>query len=119
MTDIAPLVSLIILRNDVAARQWVKDRKQEAIDWSSLKFRAENSSALEFALAAALTELFCTRYESKIPSWTKDAKATIKPYYVDPIWLSSDKLRKYFENNSPEPFKKRNLFTYSDYLNVI
>ena len=114
MLDIDELVTYVLNKDSLMARQWVLDSKRSNFDWSSCPRPKDEKN---MTIGAALVELFCDRNGSVYPTWT----CTV-PYCEDEVWLvtiMSQKHKARVVTDTPFPLKIRNIFAPSNFLNVV
>jgi hypothetical protein len=68
---------------------------------------------------AALIELFAERVGSKPPAWTAEIGGLDEPFYFFPLARTNTGFREELERQTPEPLRKRNLFSTKNYLNHV
>jgi hypothetical protein len=111
------LIAAILKWDDLAARQLVKDALRANLDWSTLD-KPEGGS-LELALGASLAEMLAARYEVSAPAWASEVEPSPEEFFLDEVAYKNNRLKELLKEGSPDCFAKRNLYTYSDYLNVV
>ena len=104
-------------RDDLAARQWVKDAKRAGIDFS--KVEDPGSAGDERVVAAALFELLAERQGKQSASWTATAGSASKPVFLLKDAETSPAMRRLSERGTPPSMRARNVFALRDYLNVL
>jgi len=103
--------------DDLAARQWVKDALRIQLSMSSLP-EPDGLSADGLAVAAALVELLAKRWNQPVPPWVACVGRANEPVYLLPQARTSPALRRWCEEDTPEPLRARNVFAVRDYLKV-
>jgi hypothetical protein len=103
--------------NDLAARQWVKNAVRKGIDFSELP-QPEGLDQNALAVAASLAELLAGRQGRPAPGWTSTVSPAAAPLFLLPQARHSAALRRWCEQDSPEPLRARNVFAVRDYLSV-
>ena len=111
------LVVAAMSGDDLAARQWVKDALRIGLDLSTMPF-PNGMSPDALAVAAALVELLARRQNREPPAWVSSAGRASGPIYLLPQATSSPALRRWCEEDSPEPLRARNVYALRDYLRV-
>jgi hypothetical protein len=71
------------------------------------------------SIAAALVELFAQRRHEGIPEWVKQTGALKRPLFLVKSATKMKRLRELCERESPEPFRKRNLFAPPTFLEFV
>jgi|SRR5271155_53259 len=107
------LVRAAVRRDDLAARQFVKDAKRTGFDWSNVPAPTFPQARLR-AVYAGFVEMFTERNGQAPPAWTKDVLASPKP-----VFLSSRKRRRTVEKAPNATLKNRNVFAHAEYLDVL
>jgi hypothetical protein len=75
-----------------------------------------NAKARVLVVCAAFAELFAQRFGQSPPAWTSEIGGLDTPYYLFPLARKNDEFRKELERQTPEPLRKRNLFSTRNYL---
>jgi hypothetical protein len=105
-----------VLRDDLTARQVVKDARRAGYAWSK-------ATAPDFrwprcrAVYAAVVELLALRAGENPPAWTKTVGAAPAPVFL--MGKDSKTFRRFWQECAPEPLRKRNVFASPEYLDVL
>jgi hypothetical protein len=116
--DPRELVLAALRHDDLSARQLVKDGKEEGFVWAeapALDFVEPNARAVY----AGLVELFAEREGLTPPAWTAEVGAAQTPVYLAKDAQTSKAVRQVVERDSPAPLKKRSVFAFGQYLDVL
>lgn len=70
-------------------------------------------------VCAALIELFAERIQSQPPAWAAEIGGLDRPFYCFPQARTDDSFRKEIKRQTPEPLRKRNLFSTKHYLHHV
>jgi hypothetical protein len=68
------------------------------------------------AAAAALLELFASRFNQEPPAWTKEVGPVTEPIFLVKSTMNMERLRVLCETSSPAPLRKRKLYAPPNYL---
>ena len=112
------LVVAVLRRDDLWARQLVKDALREGFCWADAPppdFRGARARAVY----AGLVELFAARNGQKPPEWTARVGAAPAAVYLVPGARKSKRTQRMVERDSPAPLKKRNVLATAQYLEVM
>ncbi len=114
---------LAVLRHDgLSARQFVKDAKRAKFSWADAP-APDFTGPRARAVYAGLVELFAARQGREPPEWTASVGAAPAAVYLAKGARGSAReskvLRRWLEEDSPAPLKKRNVFAYGQYLDVL
>ena len=115
--NLSELVVAAMNGDDLAARQWVKDAARLGLDFSTVPV-PDGLSSDAIAVAAALVELLARRQNREPPAWVFSAGRASGPIYLLSQAMSSPALRRWCEEDSPEPLRARNVYALRDYLRV-
>jgi len=115
--NLTDLVVAAMMGDDLTARQWVKDAARHGLNFSAISL-PEGMTPDALAVAAALVELLARRQNREPPAWVFSAGRASGPIYLLPQAMSSPALRRWCEEDSPEPLRARNVYALRDYLRV-
>jgi hypothetical protein len=110
--------TLALLRNDLDARQVVKDAKRTGFSWSQAPAPDFNGPRGRAAYASVV-ELLALRAGHVPPSWTASVGAAPAPLFLVRAAKRSKALRRESLATTPECMRKRNVFALSQYLDVL
>jgi hypothetical protein len=113
--DIRDLVSALIQRDALRARQWVADAERAGFDWSRVA-EPQGLDAIASALAAALVEVMSERHGSQAPRWTSAVPAAPERVFLVRAAETLPRLRRLCEQEGPEPLRRRGLLAPPDFL---
>lgn len=113
--DLRELVSALLARDALAARQWTADATREGVVWADVP-RPIGWTALELAVAAGVVELFASRGRQAPPPWTQAVGAAPGPVYLVRAAETMPRLRRSCETDGPEPLRVRLLYAPPDFL---
>ena len=89
--------------------RWAKENRLSDVS-------APNVSPRVLIACAALIELFSQRFGQEPPEWTRSVGSLPEPFYFFPLAREDAEFRADLERQTPEPLRKRNLFSTSNYL---
>ena len=112
------LTAAILRRDDLSARQMVKDAKRLGFSWANAP-APDFSSRGARAVYAGIVELMADRNGQVPPAWTCDVPASPAPLFLVHATKKSKGLRRDSLSGTPDPLKKRNVFALPDYLDVL
>ena len=116
MARLEKIASTILQGNALEVRSLLQDWAREGLSLDSAEEPASPDPKLR-AVAAGLVELLAARTGNPAPAWSQAVGAA-----PDALFLirncKSPKLRARVERESPEPFRKRNIFAPRNYLDL-
>lgn len=76
----------------------------------------ETTDSRTLSVAAGLLELLSIRYSQEPPNWTSTIGGLPEPFFIRKSAVKNQRLREICLNESPEPLKKRNIFSSANFL---
>jgi hypothetical protein len=115
--QIRALIEALMSFDILSARQWVADAMRLRISWSEVA-RPADMDAEQLAVAAGVVELLAERCGQAPPSWTLDVGESPKRIYLVRAAESMPRLRKFCEQEGPEPLRRRQIMAPPEFLSV-
>jgi hypothetical protein len=112
------LLLAVLRRDDLSARQLVKDAAREGFSWTDAPapdFRGPRARAVY----AGVVELLAARKGQRPPSWTASVGPAPAAVYLVTGARKSPSMRRMVEQDSPAPLKRRNVLAPGQYLDVL
>ena len=113
--NLADIAEAILDGEALLARSHVQDWLSSRPDLAKEPL-PETADVRVLALSAALVELFAERLGQQTPEWTKQVLPLHEPVYLLRSAARMPRLRRLFEEQSPPPLRRRNLFAPADYM---
>lgn len=101
--DLRDLVSALVERDALAARQWVQEARSAGLDWSLVP-EPVGLDPLERAVAAGIVELLADRSHRVPPAWTESVPAAPTQLFLVQAAESMPRLRKSCLEQGPWSF---------------
>ncbi len=115
--QIVDLARAVRRRDFLAAREWVKEARRQHEDPAAFA-RPATADREELALAAALAELLAERAGRPPPAWSAEAGPLAEPVWLSEAARRHPTLAAHLQEASPEPFRRRRIFAFPDFLRV-
>ena len=113
--ELHDLVTALLARDTLSARQWTADAAREAVIWTDVPCPI-GWSATELAVAAGVIELFASRSHQTPPSWTADVGCAPDPLYLVRAAETMPRLRRECETEGPEPLRVRRIYAPPEFM---
>jgi len=115
--ELRELVTFILSRDLLSARQWVADALRAGFRWESVQ-RPNGLNERELAVAAGVAELLAERAGSRAPPWTSTIGACRESVLLDPGLDAMPRTLARAKTAGPEPLRRRNLIATPEFLSV-
>ena len=113
--DLCDLVSALVSRDALRARQWVADAERAGFDWTRIA-EPHGLDRLGLAVAASVVEMMAGRRGSRPPAWTSAVPPAPQRLFLVRAAESLPRLRRLCEEEGPEPLRRRGLLAPPDFL---
>ncbi len=117
MVRLEEIAAAALARDALEVRSLLQDLIRERPDWSRLP-RPETGESAVLAVAAAFAELLAAREGRSPPPWTREVGGLDQPLFLVAESGPLPRTRRRIEEESPEPFKRRNLFVPANYASL-
>lgn len=115
--DLRDLVNALLSFNALAARQWVADSLREGFVWASAPVSL-GLDPIGLGMAAGVAKLLAERAGQVPPSWVSSVDVAPTPVYLMKTALTMPRLRRLFEQEGPEPLRRRGILASPEFLEV-
>jgi hypothetical protein len=114
---IEQIAAAALARDALEVRSLLQDLARDCPDWSRVP-RPEVIDAKVLAVAAAFTELLAARNGQPPPPWTREVAGLAEPIFLVGSQTTLPRTRRRIEEESREPFKRRNIFVPANYASA-
>jgi hypothetical protein len=113
--DLLELVSALMRRDALTARQWVADALRAGFDWSTVPEPA-GLDPVDRAVAAGVVELLAGRAGRPAPPWTAAVPPSPRPFCLVRAAESMPRLRRECEEEGPWALRRRGILAPPEFL---
>ena len=111
------LITALLARDALAARQWMADATRSAFDWSRV-LKPEGLDPFGGAVAAGVVEMMAERTHVHPPNWTALVPAAPSILFLVSASESMPRLRRSCQEEGPWPLRKRSIFAPPEFLTM-
>jgi hypothetical protein len=113
--DLRELVTALVSRDALAARQWTADALRAGLDWSTVA-EPGGLDPLERAVAAGVVELLAARSGHPVPGWTAKVPPSPRRFFLVKAAESMPRLRRACEEEGPWGLRRRGILAPPEFL---
>jgi hypothetical protein len=113
--DLRELVTVLMSRDALAARQWTADALRAGFDWSTVP-EPGGLDPVERAVAAGVVELLAARSDRPAPQWTAAVPPSPRPFFLVKAAESMPRLRRTCEEEGPWSLRRRGILAPPEFL---
>lgn len=117
MVHLEDIAVAALAHDPLEVRSLLQDMLRAEPTWCDLP-RPLVDDARVLAVAAAFAELLAQRSGQDPPGWTRDVGAVVEPIYLVAAVKTMPRTMVRIATESPEPFRRRNIFVPANYASA-